>query len=288
MSDLEKFAARHDLDARSLRRWLIEAMVLGAVSDGQVASAESDAIIHLVSTRPEFLGIDAAELRADLERAWRGLEGDGFHVRIAALAAALPRYAHRLLAFRAAVAVAMADGRLRADEVDFLRQFQRGLGITEEDVVRAFEEAEGAELLPVVPERVSPIEAYLDCLLMAAAVDGRIAEEERIMLHAFVADRPEFDGIGDEFLVKYMQQSIERFARAGGIEARLPQLAEELETPVERLNAWGLAEDMVAADGELALAEREFLEALGAVLRIDEARAILAGDMPYGDGPDEA
>jgi tellurite resistance protein len=280
MSDLEKFAARHDLDARSLRRWLLEAMVLGAVSDGSVAAQETDTILHLVATRDEFRGLAPAELRSDLETIWRGLEADGFHVRIAALAAALPRYAHRLLAFRGAVAVSMADGRLRPDEVDFLRQFQRGLGISEEDVVRAFEEAEEGDDLPVVPERVAPIEAYLDCLLMAAAADGRLAEEERIVLHAFIADRPEFDGIPEEFLVRYMRESFGRYLTDEGLNARLEHIADDLPSPVERLNAYGLAEDMVIADGELAPAEREFLDRLAVALRVGEARSILAGDMP--------
>ena len=271
MSDLEKFAARYQMDIEHVRRWIIEAMVLGAVSDGEFDRDESDSIIRTIAEHAEFTGMGPEQLKADLERAFEGIVKDGFNVRLHALAAALPGYANRVLAFRCATQVAFANGVLDPDEIDFLRQMQRVLGISEQDVTRAFEDGQGgsAELLDA---EIEPVEAYLDCLLMAAAADKELRDEELATIIAFVISRDEFAGIDEDHLRDYINERLRNFA-TGGTAQRLDGLGDDLPDPQHRENAYGLAVSISVADGELAPEERTFLVQLRRALHLDEARA---------------
>ena len=271
MSDLEKFAARYQMDVEHVRRWIIEAMVLGAVSDGEFDRDESDSIIRTIAEHAEFTGMGPGQLKADLERAFDGIVKDGFHVRLHALAAALPGYANRVLAFRCATRVAFANGVLDPDEIDFLRQMQRVLGISESDVTRAFEDGQGGSAELLVAD-IEPVEAYLDCLLMAAAADKELRDEELATIIAFVISREEFAGIDEDHLRDYINERLRNFA-TGGTAQRLDGLSEDLPDVQHRENAYGLAVSISVADGELAPEERTFLVQLRRALQLDEERA---------------
>lgn len=272
MSDLDKFAERYEVDVEHVRRWVIEAMVLGAVADGEFDRRESDEIIRVISAHTEFIGLDADELRNGLERAFEGVVADGFAVRLHALAGALPRYANRVLAFRCAVKVAYANGVLAADEIAFLRQMQSTLGISESDVQRAFDEAQDAGHMSAVPTSIEPVEAYLDCLLMAAAADKELRDEELATIIAFVISREEFAGLEEDHLRDYINERLRTFA-TGGTARRLQTLGADLPTVEQRENAYGLAVSMALADGELAVEEKTFLIQLRRSLELDEERA---------------
>lgn len=270
--EIEKLAERFDIDRRELRRWLIEAMVLGGVADGELDQRESDRIIVQVTSQPVMVGIGADELYEDLDRAVTGLIADGFRARAHALAGALPRYAHRVLAFRGAVTVAFANGRLDAGEFDILRTMQSAMGITEADVTLAFELAQDEG--DVLGAAMEPVEAYLDCLLMAAAANRRLASEELATIIAFVLSRDEFDGIDEDRMREYIHARLAAFSH-GEIEERLELLADELPEPAQRENAYGLAVSVAVSDGELDEAEVHFLAALREALDLDHSRVEL-------------
>lgn len=272
MSELDKFAERYEVDVEHVRRWVIEAMVLGAVSDGEFDRRESDEIIRVISAHSEFIDMDAEELRTSLERAFEGIVSDGFAVRLHALAGALPRYANRVLAFRSAVKVAYANGVLASDEIAFLRQMQSVLGISEADVQRAFEEAQDLGQMSPVPADIEPVEAYLDCLLMAAAADKELRDEELATIIAFVISREEFAGLEEDHLRDYINERLRNFA-TGGTARRLQGLGADLPSIEQRENAYGLAVSMALADGELAPEEKTFLIQLRSALELDEERA---------------
>lgn len=272
MSELEKFAERYEVDAEHVRRWVIEAMVLGAVSDGEFDRRESDEIIRVVTESAEFTGMSQEALREDLELAFEGIVKDGFAVRLHALAGALPRYAHRVLAFRCATKVAFANGELANDEIAFLRQMQSVLGISEADVARAFDAAQEPTAMDALPQEIEPVEAYLDCLLMAAAADKELRDEELAAIIAFVISRPEFNGIEEDHIRDYIHGRLRAFA-TGGTAARLEALIGDLVSVSERENAYGLAVSISLADGELAPEERSFLIQLRRALDLDEEQA---------------
>jgi len=270
MSELEKFATRRGTDDAYLRRWLIEAMVLGAVSDGEFTPAESERVIRVIGDNATFIDMGADELRASLEGVFDSIVRDGFDVRLAALAAALPGYNERVMAFRCVVRVAFADGRLADDEFAFMRRMQKVLGIVDGDVARAFDAAQESDFGGLA--EAEPIEAYLDCLLMAAAADRELHDEELATIIGFVLTRPELSGLDEDHLNRYIQDRLRRFA-AGGTARRLEELVDELVDDVQRENAYGLAVALCLADGDLAPEEQAFLSALRQTLDIDDARA---------------
>lgn len=272
MSELDKFAERFEVDVEHIRRWVIEAMVLGAVADGEFDRRESDEIIRVIGANSEFVGMEADELRGALERAFEGIVADGFAVRLHALAGALPRYANRVLAFRCAVKVAYANGVLAGDEIAFLRQMQNVLGLSEGDVQRAFEAAQDIGQMSPVPADIEPVEAYLDCLLMAAAADKELRDEELATIIAFVISRDEFSGLEEDHLRDYINERLRTFA-TGGTARRLETLAADLPTIEQRENAYGLAISMTLADGELVGEEKALLIQLRQALELDEERA---------------
>ncbi|TVQ95297.1 MAG: hypothetical protein EA398_18045 [Deltaproteobacteria bacterium] len=273
MRDLERFAAQHDADPAELQRRLIEAMILGAAADGRLDPRESAAMLDVIREQAEFAGIDGELATLSLSRAFEALVDEGFHVRLHALAASLPRYAHRALAFRCAVRVAMADGELHPDELSMLREMQRAFLLSDAEVERAFEQGRDDQA-SIIPDEVEPLDAFLDCLLMAAASNHVLADEERATLIAFILSRPEFDGVDPDQLNEYIRISLRAYSR-GGIEGRLQTIADDLPLPVQRETAYGLAAAMVVADGDVDDRERHFLSSLRAALGLDEARAAL-------------
>lgn len=273
MKDLERFATRHDVDSSELQRRLIESMVLGAAADGRLDPRESAEIMTVLREHAAFTGLQGEEATDALTRAFDALFAEGFHVRVHALAAALPRYPNRVLAFRCAVRIAMSDGELHDDELSMLREMQRAFLLADADVERAFTDGRSDDA-NVIPDEIEPIEAYLDCLLMAAASNRTLADEELATLLAFIVTRPEFDGLDGDRLREHIEISLRAYAR-GGIEGRLQTLADELPLPVHRETAYGLAAAMVVADGSVDAAERSFLGHLREALDLEEARAAL-------------
>ena len=276
MREIDKFARRHGSEVEELRRWLVEAMVLGAAADGTIDRKESERIVDEIATRPEFVGMNEQELRDDLEAAWSGLVHDGATVRLYALAGALRGYPQRVLAFRASVSTALSNGAIEPSEVEFLREMQGVLGIHESDVARAFEEIQGSDE-SAWPERVVPVDAYLDCLLMAGMSDGHFADIELATVIAFILSRPEFDGLPEEHIRASIEHRLEEFSRRG-VEGRLAELGAEFVTDEERENAYGLALSITMADAELDAEEREFLLHLRRALGIADERAAAMRD----------
>lgn len=278
MSQLDRFADRYELPAHQLRRWLVEAMVLGAAADGHFGRRESQEIALLVSTEASFVAIEPGELQETLRDAMEALRRDGFVPRLFALAGALPRYAHRVLAFRAAVRVAMANGVIQEEEIGLLREMQRVFGITEQDVARAFEDS--GEAGNAVPSDVEPIEAYLDCMLMAAACDAEVDDHELATIIAFVISRPELETLDGDMLRGYIAKNAQTFTSSSNRNARLESLIDDLQLPEHRENAWGLAIQVVSSDKELNSKEREFLTLLERALDMDSTRSTIVGEGP--------
>ena len=251
MREIDKFARRHGTEVEELRRWLVESMVLGAAADGTIDRKESERIVEEIATRAEFVGMNEQELRDDLEAAWSGLVHDGATVRLYALAGALRGYPQRVLAFRAALSTALSNGAIEPSEVEFLREMQGVLGIHESDVARAFEEIQGSDE-SAWPEGLVPVDAYLDCLLMAGMSDGHFADIELATVIAFILSRPEFDGLPEEQIRASIEHRLEEFSRRG-VEGRLAELGAEFVTDEERefllhlRRVLGIADERAAA-----------------------------------------
>lgn len=280
MKGLERYTQHEEITVASLQRWLVEAMVLAAASDGRLDERQTLEMSRIVASWPEFHDAATEDVAEMLQRGLQSLQADGFHVRIHAIAGALPRYAHRVLAFRAAVAIICSDGELANEEMGLLRDMQKILGVAEADVQRAFEDAR-VNGNPLLPADIEPVEAYLDCLLMAAAVDHHLADEEWATVVAFVLSRPELEGIDEDRLRSFIDTRLRAYSR-DGIDTRLESLAEDLPYASQRETAFGLAASMVAVDGELDEREIRFLTKLRRALELDEAQSALVLDGVVG------
>lgn len=283
MTQLERFAERYELVPELLRRWLVEAMVLGAAADGHIDSRETDEIAVLVSSHADFDDIEEGELHGLLRVAVEGLRRDGFVPRVHALAGALTRYAHRVLAFRVATRVAFADGRVLEDEIGLLREMQRVFGVSETDVSRALDDAQAAR--SPVPLDVEPVEAYLDVLMMGASVDGKVDDGEMAFIIAFILGRPELDALDGALLRSYIERNVTRFSSWDERRARIAELRDELPLAEHRQNAWSLALGIVMAHGKARDGGREFLSLMHEALEVGLALSVLAGDFDHEERP---
>lgn len=279
MTQLERFAEQHQLVPEHLRRWLIEAMVLGASADGAVDRREAEEIALLAATKLDFEDLESGEFQRYLSDAFEGLRRDGFVPRVHALAGALPRYVHRVLAFRVATKMAFANGRVSAEEIGLLQEMQSVFGIVESDVARAIEDAQtqGTSL----PDEVEPVEAYLDCLLMAASASGGMSDLSFATIIAFIMERDEFEALSGDMLRDYIRRNMEMFATPEARRARLRTIADAMPFAEHRETAWGLVFSLVAASGTMSEAEHAFLEAMDDAFDMERTRRALAGDFEF-------
>lgn len=128
---------------------LFETMVLVAAADGVVTKEEVEEIYRRVFERPEFQGIQAADLKAAIAHAAQqiGQAKDLAHI-LPSLATRLPDEASRRLAFGLACSVAMADRRAYPSELEVLKSLQTAFVLRESEVVKLFEAAENHAPLP--------------------------------------------------------------------------------------------------------------------------------------------
>ena len=107
----------------------LTAIVVGAArADGSVVPCEADRLEHTLSSLPVFRGQSAETLRAMVDRVvHRVAEGDGRSLMGEAAEALPPGL--RGTAFAIGVDVLLADGRLRASELQFVEDLRRLLHV---------------------------------------------------------------------------------------------------------------------------------------------------------------
>ena len=128
---------------------LFETMVLAAGADGKVNKDEVEEIYRRVFERPEFQGIQAADLKAAISQAAQRVAKakDLGHI-LPTLAQRLPESDARKLAFGLACSVVMADRKTHPSELTVLKALQNAFDIRESEVVELFEAAENHAPLP--------------------------------------------------------------------------------------------------------------------------------------------
>lgn len=111
-------------------------------SDGVLTAEEDDLLVEALLGVDHLGGLDEAELRDALVKVSRiaQREGDG-HLLREAVAAIAP--ARREDAFRLAAELICADGEIDEEEREFLRRFERALGMTHEQAKRVIEALAG-------------------------------------------------------------------------------------------------------------------------------------------------
>jgi tellurite resistance protein len=264
--------ARRDRNAA-----LIDAMILAAGADGELRPVEVETVIRRVIERPEFEGVEAAELSGMVEASARRLsQARALEDILEALKARLPDHRNRLLAFGLATAVALADRRAAKDEISLLKTLQRALGISEDEVTRVFEVVEqGASLAEALGEPLERL--YAETMVLVSAADGEVQPAElRRMLEELAGD-PVFKEVSMEAADRYLRDAVQNLATEG-LPQRLTALAHGLTSKAQRTRAFRLAVRVAWAEGKPSADALRVLELLQATfgLRDEEVARITA------------
>jgi uncharacterized tellurite resistance protein B-like protein len=238
-------------DARRERNGaLVEAMLLAAISDGRITQGEMQALLRRVLERAEFEGTTPEELNALVESsaaklaAARKLEDV-----LASLRERLPDHKSRLLGFGLAAAVAFADQRATRAELGLLKTFQAALGISEDEVAHVIDTIEqGGSLAEALGEPLERL--YAEVMVLVAAADGKLEEEEAEALVETLASDPLFSDVAAERAQTYVSEAVAALV-AEGLPERLRVLAGGLTTHARRVKAFRLAARIARASGHL-------------------------------------
>jgi tellurite resistance protein len=264
--------ARRDRNAA-----LIDAMILAASADGQLRPVEVQTVIQRVIERPEFEGVQAAELAGLVEASARRLSAArALEDILQGLRSRLPDHRNRLLAFGLATSVVLADRQALQDELGLLKAMQAALGISEEEVSRVFETVEsGASLAEALGEPLERL--YAETMVLVSAADGEVQPAElRRMLEELAGD-PVFKDVSLESADHYLRDAAQNLALEG-LPQRLTVLARGLTTKSQRTRAFRLAVRVAYADGPPSKDALRALELLQATFGLadDEVARITA------------
>lgn len=248
---------------------LIEAMMLAASADGEVAPRELQILIARVIDRPEFEGTDAESLNALVEASARRLsEAKQLEDVLASLRERLPERRNRLLAFGLAASVAFADRRATREELGLLKTIQAALGISEDEVQRMVDVVQKGESLTAVLGE-PPEQLFTETMVLVGAADGIVHEAELVTMFENLAGDPAFVGLSRAAAEAALKEAISNLA-AEGLPRRLAALARGLTTRGQRRKAYQLGVRVANSDGAPGKAELRVLELLQSALGLDD------------------
>lgn len=242
---------------------LLDAMVLAASADGQIAPKELQQVLERVIERPEFEGVMAQELSAMVEASAKRLaNGRTLEELLHGINARLPNHRNRLLAFGLATAVALADRKATREELGLLKTFQQSLGLTEEEVSSVFVNVEAGESLSEILGE--PLEQlYAETMVLVGAADGQVRQQELSAMLENLAGDPVFKEASLESAQNYLREAISNLTTEG-LPARLTALAHGLSTHGQRSKAFRLAVRVAYATGKPSPSELRVLDLLQA------------------------
>lgn len=242
---------------------LLDAMVLAASADGQIAPKELQQVLERVIERPEFEGVMAQELSAMVEASAKRLaNGRTLEELLHGINQRLPNHRNRLLAFGLATAVALADRKATREELGLLKTFQASLGLTEEEVSSVFVNLEAGESLSEVLGE--PLEQlYAETMVLVSAADGQVRQQELSAMLENLAGDPVFKEVSLEAAQGYLREAISNLTTEG-LPARLTALAHGLSTHGQRTKAFRLAVRVAYSTGKPTQSELRVLDLLQA------------------------
>lgn len=242
---------------------LLDAMVLAASADGQVEAIELEQMLTRIIERPEFEGVDASEMAEMVEASVKRLSfARNLEDILHGLKERLSDHRNRLLAFGLATSIALADQKATREELGVLKSIQQALGITEEEVSRCFVALEtGESLAEVLGEPTEQL--YAETMVLVSAADGVVKPDEIASMLENLAGDPVFKEVSLEAAQKYVRDAIESLA-ADGLPQRLTELAQGLNTHLQRTRAFRLAVRVAYSTGKPTVSELRVLDLLQA------------------------
>lgn len=248
---------------------LLDAMVLAASADGQIAPRELQQVLERVIERPEFEGVLAQELSAMVEASAKRLaNGRTLEELLHGINQRLPNHRNRLLAFGLATAVALADRKATREELGLLKTFQASLGLTEEEVSSVFVNVEAGESLSEVLGE--PLEQlYAETMVLVSAADGQVRQQELSAMLENLAGDPVFKEASLEAAQGYLREAVSNLTTEG-LPSRLTALAHGLATHGQRTKAFRLAVRVAYATGKPSPSELRVLDLLQATFGLGD------------------
>ena len=242
---------------------LLDAMVLAASADGEIAPAELKQVLARIIERPEFEGVRAQELSFMVEASAKRLsQGRSLEELLHGIKDRLPNHRNRLLAFGLATAVALADRKATREELGLLKTFQSSLGLTEEEVSSVFVNVEaGDSLSEVLGEPLEQL--YAETMVLVSAADGEVRPDELSAILENLAGDPVFKEASMEAAQRYLREAVANLT-SEGLPQRLTVLAHGLSTHLQRSKAFGLAVRIAYSSGKPSPAELSVLDLLQA------------------------
>jgi tellurite resistance protein len=242
---------------------LLDAMVLAASADGKFQPEELQHLLQRIIERPEFEGVEAEEMASLVEASVKRLSfARTLDDILTALKERLPDHRNRLLAFGLATSVALADAKATREELGVLKSLQHALGLTEDEVSRAFEQVQsGASLAEVLGEPLEQL--YAETMVRVSAADGQVKGDELQTMLENLAGDPVFKEVSLEAAQKYLRDAIDNLS-SEGLPQRLAALAQGLNTHLQRTRAFRLAVRVAYSSGKPSPSELRVLDLLQA------------------------
>jgi len=136
--------------------------------------------------------------------------------------------------------------------------------VTERNVTdKRVRDAIGGALRPNDPRRF-----LVEAMIGAMNADGVVDERELAVIHKHLEEHDLFGGVAPNAAKTLIELATDAIKFAGTAIGRVPAIAKGLPSRIHRIAAYSMACEIVAADGDIAPEEMQFLEALRQAVRV--------------------
>ena len=231
------------------RRFLIEAMIGAAHSDGSVDPREIAVLEHQVASHPLFQGLGANASRTLIELSTDAIKFAGSALgRAPAIAKGLPARIHRIAAYGMAAEVAAADDVMHQGEISFLEGLRIALRISPLESGQIVNAARAHQLAEYLNDRYLRVKNLIpvaaEVFALRALARGLGNDEQRFKVRDFFSAIPDLQLAPDE-LDSELYRAFRRPRPADAqVFSELAQVARSLPDPVDRY--WMVVYTLVA------------------------------------------
>lgn len=231
------------------RRFLIEAMIGAAHSDGSVDPREIAVLEHQVANHPLFQGLGAAASRTLVELSTDAIRFAGSALgRAPAIAKGLPARIHRLAAYGMAAEVAAADDVMHQGEISFLEGLRIALRISPLESGQIINAARSHQLADYLNDRFLRVKNLIpvaaEVFALRALARGMANDEQRFKIRDFFWAIPDLQLTTDELDAELYRAFRRPRAPDAQVFSELARVAQSLPDPVDRY--WMVVYTLVA------------------------------------------
>lgn len=231
------------------RRFLIEAMIGAAHSDGSVDPREIAVLEHQVANHPLFQGLGEVASRTLIELSTDAIRFAGSALgRAPAIAKGLPARIHRLAAYGMASEVAAADDVMHSGEISFLEGLRIALRISPLESGQIINAARAHQLADYLNDRYLRVKNLIpvaaEVFALRALARGMANDEQRFKIRDFFSAMPDLQLTTDE-LDSELYRAFRRPRQPDAqVFSELARVAHSLPDPVDRY--WMVVYTLVA------------------------------------------